>query len=430
MSATRRSRFFPSSLRTGRVLGPLLLFLLLAQLAQAQVQLRGVVRDKDTQEALPFASVAVPGTTNGTTTNLEGEFTLVVKQLPVTLLFSELNHVKDTLRVTSAAAPITVTLAEATVVLPEVKVASFPFQVADRAFRNLQRNYRRNYYGKAFYRQITRIDGQPTELQEVVWNVKSNPARIIGTTLAQGRYAAVQAPINLSNFSVYTRKFGLFDPGQDSTTSLALLSPNVEKNYLLELKGIVGEDSTGGVAEIHFETRPEIKYRAEGTVWIDIENYQVVRYRMTQPNFTGSTNNPRQKFDDAKLTIEMAFHPTNGKGEVAPLELMKMDLTTNLTEPGKQPLAINVSSFTYFFEQSSKPQNLPYARASLTDRDLDAIRAKPYDPEFWANNPVVQRTPAEEEVISAFEKKGAFGTMVKKPAPQPARSLRNGSVVR
>ncbi|RPD50431.1 carboxypeptidase-like regulatory domain-containing protein [Hymenobacter sediminis] len=395
----------------------LVLLLSLAHISQAQVQLRGVVRDKETKEVLPFASVAVPGTSNGTTTNLEGEFTLVVKSLPVTLLFSELNHVRDTLRVTSGAA-LDVALAPATVVLPEVKVASYPFQLVDRAFRNLQRNYRRTYYGKAFYRQITRIDNQPSELQEVVWNVKSNPARIDGTTLAQGRYAARQAPINLSNFSVYTRKFGLFDPQQDSTTSLALLSPNVEKNYLLELKGIVGEDSTGGVAEIEFETRPEVRYRAQGTVWIDIETNQVVRYRMVQPSFTGSTNNPRQKFENAKLTIEMAFRPA-GKASVAPLELMKMDLTTDLTEPGKKPLAINVSSFTFFYDQATTPTRLPYARASLTDRDLDAIRAKPYDPEFWANNPVVKRTPAEDEVIAAFEQKGAFGTMVKKPAPKP-----------
>ncbi|RSK46826.1 carboxypeptidase-like regulatory domain-containing protein [Hymenobacter rigui] len=427
MLSARPRSFSPPTVIFQRFLPLLFLLLGLAHLSQAQVQLRGVVRDKDTKEALPFASVAVPGTTNGTTTNLEGEFTLVVKQLPVTLLFSELNHVKDTLRITSAAEALTVSLAEATVVLPEVKVASFPFQLVDRAFRNLQRNYRRTYYGKAFYRQITRIDKQPTELQEVVWNVKSNPARIVGTTLAQGRYAAVQAPINLSNFSVYTRKFGLFDPGQDSTTSLALLSPNVEKNYLLELKGIVGEDSTGGVAEITFETRPEVKYRAQGTIWIDIETDQVVRYRMVQPSFTGSTNNPRQKFENAKLSIEMAFRQ-GGKAPVAPLELMKMDLTTDLTEPGKQPLAINVSSFTYFFDQSTKAQSLPYARASLTDRDLDAIKAKPYDPEFWANNPVVKRTPAEDEVVSAFEKKGAFGSMVKKATPKADVIIRNGQI--
>ncbi|OWP61699.1 hypothetical protein CDA63_18120 [Hymenobacter amundsenii] len=407
------ARFSGSSLFIARFLVWLLPLLALAQLGQAQVQVRGVVRDRETQEVLPFASIAVIGTTNGTTSNLEGEFTLVVKELPAMLLVSELGHVRDTVRVTSAAVPLNIGLASAAVALPEVKVASFPFQLVDRAFRNLQRNYRRTYYGRAFYRQITRIDNEPIELQEVVWNVKSNPARIEGTTLAQGRYAAVPAAISLSNFSVYSRRYGLFDANQDSATSLALMSPNVEKNYLLELKGILGEDSTGGVAEISFETRPEVAYRAQGTVWIDIETNQIVRYRVVQPSFTGSTNNPRQEFTNAKLTIEMAFKEGGAAG-VGPLELIKMDLSTDLTEPGKDPLAIKVSSFTYFYDQSTKVQRLPYARASLTDRDLAAIKAKPYDPEFWANNPVVKRTPAEDEVVTAFEKKGAFGSMVKK----------------
>ncbi len=407
------ARFSGFPLFIARILVWLLPLLALAQLGQAQVQVRGVVRDRETQEVLPFASIAVIGTTNGTTSNLEGEFTLVVKQLPTMLLVSELGHVRDTVQVTSAAEPLNIGLASAAVALPEVKVASFPFQLVDRAFRNLQRNYRRTYYGRAFYRQITRIDNEPTELQEVVWNVKSNPARIEGTTLAQGRYAAVPAAISLSNFSVYSRRYGLFDANQDSATSLALMSPNVEKNYLLELKGILGEDSTGGVAEISFETRPEVAYRAQGTVWIDIETNQIVRYRVVQPSFTGSTNNPRQQFTNAKLTIEMAFKE-GGEAGVGPLELIKMDLSTDLTEPGKDPLAIKVSSFTYFYDQSTKVQRLPYARASLTDRDLATIKAKPYDPEFWANNPVVKRTPAEDEVVAAFEKKGAFGSMVKK----------------
>ncbi|WP_460623379.1 carboxypeptidase-like regulatory domain-containing protein [Hymenobacter tenuis] len=405
----------------------LALLLSVTQLSQAQVQLRGTVRDKDTKEALPFASVAVPGTSNGTTTNLEGEFTITVAKLPVVLLVSELSHVRDTVRVTSGADALTVALAPATVVLPEVKVGSYAYQLVDRAYRNLQRNYRRPYYGKAFYRQITRIDNAPTELQEVVWNVKSNPARIEGTTVAQGRYAARPALTNFSNFSIYTRSFGLFDPRQDSTRSLALLSPNVEKNYLLELVGIVGQDSTGGVAEIKFETRPELtKYRSQGTIWVDIDSYQVMRYHMTTPNFTAASNNPKQKYRNPKLDIEMTFQ--DGEATIAPLELMKASLTAELVEPGKPTANINVSSFTFFFEQDTKPTGIRYAPVSVDDRDLDAIKAKPYDPEFWANNPVVKRTPAEDEVIAAFEQKGAFGTMVKKAAPKADVRIRDGRI--
>ncbi|WBO82975.1 carboxypeptidase-like regulatory domain-containing protein [Hymenobacter yonginensis] len=426
--------FLLSCRRLVRPAGLLLAALLLTQVAQAQVQLRGTVVDKDTRETLPFSSVVVRGTTRGTTTNADGEFTLSVPSLPVTLLVSELGHLKDTIRVTSAAGPLQLALATAAVALPEVKVGSYPFQLVDRAYRQMRAGYRQKFYGKAFYRQITRVAGQPTELQEVVWNVKSSNARIEGTAIAQGRYAAVPSITNFSNFSLYTRSYGLFDANADTTRSLALLSPNVVQNYLLELKGIVasGPDSTkGGIAEITFQTRPELtKYKSEGTIWIDIDSYKVVRYHMTSPNFTGSTSNPTQKFRDTQLEIEMAFRNDDPAVVVAPLEYMKVNLTANLTSPGKAATPLAVSSFTFFYDTNTTPTTIPYARVSVEDRDLAAIKALKYDPEFWANNPVVQRTPVEDEVIASFEKRGAFGTMVKKAAPKPDVQIRDGRIIR
>ncbi|UOQ71909.1 carboxypeptidase-like regulatory domain-containing protein [Hymenobacter cellulosilyticus] len=423
-AAARPRRFRPTFLLV-------LLGLLLAQFTQAQ-QLRGVVLDKESNQPLPFASVSVPGTTMGTTTNTEGEFTLRVTKLPITLLITELGHVRDTLRVTSAAEPVRVALAPATITLPEVKVGSYAFRLVDRAFRQLQRNYNRKFYGKAFYRQTTRIAGEPTELQEVVWNVKSTTARIEGTAIAQGRYAAKASLTSFSNFSLYTKSYGLFDAKADTTKSLALLSPNVVKNYLLELKGVVaGPDSTkGGIAEIDFETRPELtKYKAQGTIWIDVDSYKVVRYRMSTPNFTATTSNANQKFSNTKLDIEMSFQ--NTEDAVAPLEYMKVNLAADLTSPGKPVTPLTVSSFTFFYDTNTTPTSIPYARVSVDDRDLAAIKSIKYDPEFWANNPVVKRTPVEDEVIQSFEKKGAFGTMVPKAEAKPdVRISNDGRIIK
>lgn len=53
--------------------------------AQAQVLLRGTVRDPLTLDPLPAAHVLVVGTQQGSITNAEGAFTLVVSQVPVTL---------------------------------------------------------------------------------------------------------------------------------------------------------------------------------------------------------------------------------------------------------------------------------------------------------------------------------------------------------
>lgn len=379
--------------------------------------LRGKVIDKDTREPLPFVSIGVSGTSLGTASNENGEFTLNVPTLPRTLVFSELSHKRDTLRVTSAAEPLAVELASATITLPEVKVGSYAFQLVDRAYRRLQKDYAKKFYGKAFYRQITRIGGEPTELQEVIWNVVSNNSRIGGTAIAQGRYAGKKALLNFSNFSMYTRTSGLINPYDDSTKSLALFSPNTFKNYLLEIKGIVaGADTTkGGVAEISFETRPELtKYRSEGTVWIDTDTYQVLRYLITIPSYTDAAGNPNFKYRNPQRQIEMAFQPAADDSSPAPLSYIKSSLDADLIGPDKKTTKLHVQSFTFFYDTTPTRTNIAYEPPTIDNRDLDAIRSIKYDPEFWANNPVVKRTPVEDEVIAAFEKKGAFGTMVKK----------------
>ncbi|TGE15172.1 carboxypeptidase-like regulatory domain-containing protein [Hymenobacter elongatus] len=433
MAALRSAFQFLSPSRAWLPVWALVVVLFLSSPAAWAQQLRGVVLDKETNAALPFASVSVPGTTLGTTTNVEGEFTLKVGRLPITLLVSELGHVRDTVRVSSAAEPLRIALASATITLPEVKVGSYAFRLVDRAFRQMQRNYGRKFYGKAFYRQTTRIGGEPTELQEVVWDVKSTNSRIEGTAIAQGRYAAKQSITSFSNFSLYTKSYGLYDAKADTLKSLALLSPNAVKNYLLELKGVVaGPDSTkGGIAEIDFETRPELtKYRSQGTIWIDVDSYKVVRYRMSTPNFTATTSNLNQKFRNTKLDIEMSFQNSD-TDDVAPLEFLKVNLAAELTTPGKSATPLTVSSFTFFYDTSTTPTSIPYARVSVEDRDLQAIKSIKYDAEFWANNPVVKRTPVEEEVIQSFEKKGAFGTMVPKAAPKPdVRLDKNGRIIR
>jgi hypothetical protein len=338
-----------------------LLFVLVggvSQVALAQ-QVRGIVRDKETKEPLPFVGIGVKGTTMGTASNENGEFTLNLPSLPQTLVFSELAHVKDTVRVTTPGQSIEVMMAPASVVLSEVKVGSYAYQLVDRAYQQLKKNYDRKFYGKAYYRQITRIDNDPTELLEMVWNAKSNNSRIEGTTMAQGRYAAKQALISDKNFSLYTKAFGLYDNKADTATSLGLFSPNVVDNYLLEIKGVLFQSDTTAVS---------------------------------------------------------------------PLEYIRTNMTYDLVRPGLPAAKMSVAAFTFFYDTSRKPINLPYSKVSSNERDLEAIKKTKYDPAFWANNPVVKRTPLEDEVARSFEQKGAFGTMVKKPEPKADVRIRNGRI--
>src|SRR6056297_3987238 len=79
----------------------LVLFLLpLTMMAQGTIQ--GVITD-ETEVPVPGASVVVKGTTNGTISDFDGNYTITVDNFPATLVFSSLGYATKEVRVTGAS---------------------------------------------------------------------------------------------------------------------------------------------------------------------------------------------------------------------------------------------------------------------------------------------------------------------------------------
>lgn len=74
----------------------------------AQTSVSGTVKNNTTGEVVPAVSVTVKGTTQGTFTDQDGNFTLKVAKLPVTLVFSSVGYDSYETTVSSAAAPVEV----------------------------------------------------------------------------------------------------------------------------------------------------------------------------------------------------------------------------------------------------------------------------------------------------------------------------------
>ena len=54
----------------------------------AQVTISGTVEDRELNETLIGASVVIEGTTKGTVTDFDGNFSIEVPQVPIVLIFS------------------------------------------------------------------------------------------------------------------------------------------------------------------------------------------------------------------------------------------------------------------------------------------------------------------------------------------------------
>ncbi|PKA83169.1 TonB-linked SusC/RagA family outer membrane protein [Ulvibacter sp. MAR_2010_11] len=98
----------------------LLLLFLFPCFVFAQTTLTGKISDPN-GTTVPFANVIEKGTTNGTTTDIDGNFSISVASLPATLVFSSLGY--ETIEQTANnASPMNITLAESAEALSEVVV--------------------------------------------------------------------------------------------------------------------------------------------------------------------------------------------------------------------------------------------------------------------------------------------------------------------
>ncbi len=381
---------------------------LLSHVAAAQGLITGKVLDKQTRQPVPYASVVVAGTSTGTTSNAEGEFALTLKQLPAKLLAFSLGYGRDSVTVTTAGPTPTLALEAGPIALPAVEPASYAASLLRKAYQQLQRTRGQALYGQAFYRQFTRIGNQPTEVLEAVWDVKSSPAGLDGSRLAQGRYAARAALMDFQNFSIYTKKAGAFCglAVADTANLHAVLNADPTRFYTLRYRG---QTQSGGrpVAEVAFVSWPGIPV-VSGSLFIDPTTYQVLHARATRV-LDASTQQQGFAFADNEVTVEVDFKP-QAAGAVP--NYVRAIGSLAVRYGTKPAVPVQVTSFTSFYDGRPTPTGLPYAGPEATANDLAAIKQKPYDPAFWRDNPVVKRPPLEEETIKSFEQSKAFGTIL------------------
>lgn len=99
----------------------MIFFLLCPSLLLSQEVLEGKTINEATGEVVPFVNVVEKGTSNGTTSDFEGNFSITVQSLPTTLVFSYLGFETQEINVTTNS-PMTVQFVESAAALDEVVV--------------------------------------------------------------------------------------------------------------------------------------------------------------------------------------------------------------------------------------------------------------------------------------------------------------------
>jgi hypothetical protein len=377
------------------------------------ISLTGRVVD-ESQRPVPYASVGVKGGQQGTATNEIGEFSLRVASLPQQLEVLSIGYLPTTLLVTTEVAPLTVVLPLSAVALPEVRVRN-PDKVAEelvqRASAKLLRHEKDQQYGKGFYRQKTRQNGQYREFFDAFYDVKFSNRLIEGWDLGESRYAFTPGGFTFTNFSSLVRRIPVFSRHPWREKLLVPLGPAATKNFHFTLRTILVGEAGRETAVIDFEPRPEIRKPATtGTLYIDLQSAVLRRQEQALPlssmlTFKGLTPGFERTSDEFRLIADFAPFADS----LTRLASTRVEGSIGIREGGGRIDSTRVSAYLLLYQYTSRLPGHSYEDVGRHSRDLDQVMKKPYNPQFWLDNEVLRASPLEQEVIRDFEGKKVFG---------------------
>lgn len=136
----------------------------------AQALITGVVIDSETNEPLPFATVALAGKYSGTVTNKEGEFEVMVPDSINSLLVNYLGYQARQVRV-STQKKLTIALEPSIITLKELIIRPLsPSDYIKRAVNNIGSNYPTDPFNTtAYYREKFTENGQFIAFTEAIF---------------------------------------------------------------------------------------------------------------------------------------------------------------------------------------------------------------------------------------------------------------------
>lgn len=377
--------------------------------------LQGKVIDAVTKKIIPYSSIRILNTSTGTSSNDDGEFELKTKKLPIELIISHIGYQEQKIKVTKKNTELLIKLMPLNITLDEVLVKNnastsnlYAVSLAQKAYYKVIQSSKKTKYGKAYYRQKSKINNQYTELSEIIYDVKFDTDGIINWDIIEGRYALKQEGINNRNYTFFSRVFRSLQP--DTKDLIFPLSEDMNFLYTIDLVEKI-ESNSGTIQVLSF--KPTKKYKTPITVaevYINQKTNEIVKIvgkiRNNKINFIKLTNK-KASMKDQTIHYEMVFKKLAPYGLV--IDYIKVDQEFDYYVDAIFKTRMTSTSNLFFYEYYSPVKEKKLGKQfKSTISDWEKLDRIGYNKDFWENNPIVKRTPIEKEVIQAFEKNNAF----------------------
>ncbi len=383
--------------------GLVVFFLVMSVVAHGQQKVEGRVVDRETGSPIPFASIGILGTAMGTSSNLDGEFTLLIPE-GASIKVSCVGYVS--LMVSSPDDMKVIRLIPFTIELNEIVVTHRPInarRVVQRALASTGRNYpNQSFLQQFFYRHYCKDDSVYGRLIEAfvdVWKHQGyKPFRkqagdkeeirvthlrrsLDNTLAAQGHppisiKSALQADVVAYQTLEKNQYLNLY-------AEVSNLKADFE-NYTFRFEGITAFDG-GDVYKISYTYKEDSiattsgyirAPRARGMLYISTDNYAIVKVE-------------DEKTDDNNAVRTSAYY-RKFNGNYYPYHLIR-EGENSLADKSIHTFHIELMSVQLRFGEDKQ-----FTGREPGKKELLAI---PYDSVFWNTHTLLKATPIENEII-------------------------------
>lgn len=384
------------------------------------IVISGKIIDAESKEPIPFANIALKEIYKGTSSNALGEFSFKVDTLPLILVISHLSFEPREIEVKESK-PFLIELTPGKLLMDELVIKGkgndeFAYNLVSKAYTKILRQFNKNQYGKAFYRQISKNGDEYSELYEIFYDTKYSLNGVDDWAIQEGRYAlklsSADSFIYNKNFTLMVRLLTIVQPKTDDL--IMPISLKVREQYYLSTDRILSVNNRK-VAQIGFRKKEELDIPAmEGELFIDVDSYNVLKINGTIANDNLkfiSLKGEKGSWKNYKVTCEIAFKPL--EGEKLALDYMRLGQNFDYYIDGVFINKVETRSFLMYYEYYTPPKRKKLGGRLLryNRRDADVLDNIGYNQLFWDENIIVKRTPVEVEVTASFEAERAFGSI-------------------
>ncbi len=379
---------------------------LLSSMAFGQAKLvEGKIIDKDTKQPIPFASIGLLGTSKGTSSNLNGQFSLSVTDnfsIRISCLgykTLELDNLPKDQLIIIELEPSATQLKEIVVFNKQVNAR----KVVSKAFRAVSDNFNTNpFYQNFFYRHYCKDDslyGRLIEASVDVWKRKG--------------YKSTQSEAGIADEIRVTQLRRSFDKTKASQGHTPIAIKNILQADIAAYQANTPSDYISFFAEVSSLKVDASKYdfTYEGLTYYDGKEVYEIAYTLKKDSvlttrgyelrpgnkgslFISTNDYVFVKISDVKFwaqdTIKTTAYYTPYKGKYYPYHLIRegnsvaRDKSTHWFHVEMMATEILTENYeTFYGEEPGKFELLKI----------------PHDSVYWSNNTILKTTPLEDEII-------------------------------